>query len=73
MGHGMGKGRVMYETKWTVTHTDVDGSVVIRRNATIVEMGDGWIRILTQPDADGERAYRTVPLTMLTELTRQED
>lgn len=73
MGHGMGKGRVMYETKWTVTHASADGSVVVRRNATIVEMGDGWIRILTQPDAEGRRAHRTVPLTMLTLLTRQED
>ncbi len=63
----------MSEVKWAVTHTSADGSVVIRRNATIVEMGDGWIRILTQPDGEGRRAHRTVPLTMLTKLARQED
>ena len=65
---------MMNEAKWTLVHTTTDTcSVVIRRNATIVEMGDGWIRILTQPDGEGRRSHRTVPLTMLKELERQED
>ena len=64
----------MGETKWTVTHVGfASGETLISRNATIIEMGDGWIRFLTQPDAEGRRVRRTVPLTMLTELTRQED
>lgn len=63
----------MSETRWTIVHDNADGSVSIRRNATITEMGDGWVRILTQPDGEGRRVHRTVPLTMLTELKRQED